>query len=144
MEIPRQWPLKILLIHSNNSFLKKPKIVIAADCTLLLREDLHESYEKGIPVFIGCPLLEDPDALINKLKLILSESTAKQIDVISMEVPCCQALHMMIRRLLDEISIKEKKINHFIIRVFTGNKEEWKPGIIDKSMIELERIAHGH
>lgn len=144
MEIPKQWPIKILLVHPNSPFLKRPKIIIAADCALLLRRDLHTDYEKGIPIFIGCPLLENPDLLFNKLRVILSETSAKQINIISMEVPCCHTLHMMVRKLLNELNVEDRKINHYIIRIFTGDMEEWRPGIIDESMIKLERIAHGH
>ena len=141
---PRQWPVKILLIHSNNPYLGKEELKIVADCALLARKGFHEEYTNGNPVFIGCPLLENPDLLLNKLRIILGYSKAKKIEVYSMEVPCCQALHLMIKRLLNELNIDDKEVEHYIVRVFTGNVEKWKPGVIDESMIELERIAHGH
>jgi hypothetical protein len=136
-----QWPLKILLVHPQAPFLSKDKIVISADCVLLMRPDISQLYSNGIPVLIGCPLLEDPDVMLNKLKLILS-SGLKNIDVISMEVPCCQALHMMVRHIASENNLKHS-FSHKIVRVFTKEVEEWKPGVVDESMIKLERIAHG-
>jgi len=140
---PRQWPVKILLIHENNPYLEREEITIAADCTLLVKKDFHEKYSSGRPVFIGCPLLENPDVLIKKLAIIMN-SRARRIDVVTMEVPCCQTLHMMIEKIVREQGIGDKEIKNYIVRVFTGNIEEWKPGVIDESMIELERMAHGH
>ena len=144
IELPKQWPLKIILIHPKAPFLKSKKLIIAADCSLLIRPNIHENYKKGIPVIIGCPLLENPDAIMRKLELILSNKEPKEIDVISMEVPCCQALHMMIQQLLAKIKESKHNIKHYIVRVFTGDIEVWKPGVVDESMIMLERIAHGH
>ncbi len=136
-----QWPLKILLVHPHAPFLSKDRIVIAADCVLLIRPEISQLYSNGVPVLIGCPLLEDPDSMLNKLKLILS-SNSKNIDVISMEVPCCQALHMMVRHIASENNLKHS-FSHKIVRVFTKEIEEWRPGIVDESMIKLERMAHG-
>lgn len=144
IELPKQWPLKIILVHPKAPFLKNKKLIIAADCSLLLRRDLHESYEKKIPVIIGCPLLENPDAILRKLELILTSEEPKEIDVISMEVPCCQALHMMVKQILAKVKESKHNIKHYIVRVFTSNLEEWKPGVIDESMIALERMAHEH
>jgi hypothetical protein len=65
----------------------------------------------------------------------------KDVDVITMEVPCCQALHMMVKQITSENNLKHR-FTHRIVRVFTKEVEEWRPGQVDESMIELERIAH--
>jgi hypothetical protein len=136
-----QWPLKILLVHPQAPFLAKNRIVIVADCAILMRPEIAKLYDEGVPILIGCPLLEDPDAMINKLKLILGTDNVKDVDVITMEVPCCQALHMMVKQIASENNLKHR-FTHKIVRVFTKEVEEWRPGQVDESMIELERIAH--
>ena len=141
MSMP-QWPLKILLVHPQAPFLSKNNIVIAADCSVLLRPELGNMYVQGTPVLIGCPLLEDPEAMMSKLKLILESSSGKNIEVISMEVPCCQALHMMVRGVVNEVRVNAS-ISHRVVRVFTRNIEDWKPGVVDETMTMLERMAHG-
>jgi hypothetical protein len=75
------------------------------------------------------------------LKLILGTDNVKDVDVITMEVPCCQALHMMVKQIASENNLKHR-FTHRIVRVFTKEVEEWRPGQVDESMIELERIAH--
>jgi hypothetical protein len=135
------WPLKILLVHPQAPFLAKSRIVIVADCAVVMRSEIAKLYDEGVPILIGCPLLEDPDAMINKLKLILGIDNVKDVDVITMEVPCCQALHMMVKQIALENNFKHR-FTHKIVRVFTKEVEEWRPGHVDESMIELERIAH--
>jgi hypothetical protein len=136
-----QWPLKILLVHPQAPFLAENRIVIVADCVVLMRPEIAKLYDEGVPILIGCPLLEDPDAMINKLKLILGTDNVKDVDVITMEVPCCQALHMMVKQIASENNLKHR-FTHKIVRIFTKEVEEWRHGQVDESMIELERIAH--
>ncbi len=141
--ITKQWPLKILLVHPYAPFLSSDKLVIAADCTLLLKPEFSQLYDSNVPVLIGCPLLEDPDAMVNKLQLILGNAGEnKVIEVFTMEVPCCQALHMMVRHVANEVKSK-CKFTHKIVRAFTKDVEDWRPGYIDESMLTLERLAHG-
>ena len=136
-----QWPLKILLVHPQAPFLAENRIVIVADCVVLMRPEIAKLYDEGVLILIGCPLLEDPDAMINKLKLILGTDNVKDVDVITMEVPCCQALHMMVKQIASENNLKHR-FTHKIVRIFTKEVEEWRHGQVDESMIELERVAH--
>ncbi len=134
----RQWPVKILLVHPKAPFLKEGKITIAADCAVLVNKEIRDRFEDEA-VVIGCPMLEDPNRVFEKIKLLLEEGEFEEVDVITMEVPCCQAIHMMVDR-VDSDKVN-KKINRYIVRV-SGNIEEFT-GKIDKSMIEAERAAHG-
>lgn len=136
-----QWPVKVLLVHPQASFLMREKIIIAADCSVLLNESLGEQFRNGTPVIIGCPLLEDPYRLESKIALVMKETTAKEIEVYTMEVPCCHAIHMMVSE-----AIKEKPMNskHYIVRVASRKAEPYIPGVIDESMMRAEREAHRH
>lgn len=138
-----QWPVKILLVHPGASFLKERRLTIAADCAILSDKALVERFRSGESLIIGCPLLEDPDRIMSKLSLVAKETSARELEVYTMEVPCCHALHMMMGRAIEEKG-KEVDLKHYIVRVATGEVEPYKPGMIDGSMIEAERKAYGH
>jgi len=138
-----QWPVKILLVHPKASFLMRDRIIIAADCTILLNEGLGQQFRNGDSVIIGCPLLEDPHRMADKITLILNEAKAREIEVYTMEVPCCHAIHMMVLKAIKELG-KDIKSKHYIVRVVSRKAEPYRPGIIDESMIKAEREAHGH
>ncbi|MGQ9469242.1 MAG: hypothetical protein ACUVTD_05380 [Nitrososphaerales archaeon] len=137
-----QWPIKILLVHPQAPFLQREKITIAADCVLLKSNEFLDKYKKGETIIIGCPLLENPDGIMNKLSLVMKETTANKIDVYTMEVPCCHAIHMMMLRAVKENNKENLNMKHYIVRVASGEVEPYKIGVIDESMVEAERIAH--
>ena len=138
-----QWPVKILLVHPQAPFLTRDRIIIAADCAVLLNESLGERFRSGDSVIIGCPLLEDPYRLESKIALVIKETTANDVEVYTMEVPCCHAIHMMVSKAIKE-SKKNISSGHYIVRVSSRKAEPYRPGVIDESMIKAEREAHGH
>lgn len=97
-----QWPVKIILVHPRAPFLQKERLVIAADCAVLSNEELGRRFRRGETVIIGCPLLEDPDRIMGKLSLVMKETSAREVEVYTMEVPCCHAIHMMTMKALRE------------------------------------------
>jgi len=138
-----RWPVKVLLVHPKAPFLKAEKVVIAADCAVLLRKELAEEFKAGTPVLIGCPLLEDPYRLYEKLKLIAEEASSSSFEVYTMEVPCCHAIHMMVREALEELG-RGASSKHYIVKVASGEAEPYAPGHIDEAAMELERMVHEH
>jgi len=139
-----QWPVKILLVHPQASFLQKEKLTIAADCAVLSNRKFGEKFREGETVIIGCPLLEDPDRLLSKLSLVIKETSANNIEVYTMEVPCCLAIHMMINKAIENSRKNNIKTIHYIVRVESGEVEVYKPGVIDESMVEAEMKSHGY
>ena len=139
-----QWPVKILLVHPQASFLQKEKLTIAADCAVLSNRKFGEKFREGETVIIGCSLLEDPDRLLSKLSLVIKETSANNIEVYTMEAPCCHAIHMMINKAIENSRKNNIKTIHYIVRVESGEVEVYKPGVIDESMVEAERKAHGY
>lgn len=138
----RQWPLKILLVHPKAPFMQDRKITIAADCALVIEKKIVERYGREA-VIIGCPLLEDPRRVFEKIRLIANESGAEEIDIFTMEVPCCHALHLMFDRAnqeREEAGKEKLRLNKKIVRV-TGEVEDHS-GKVDKSMFEAEVRAH--
>ena len=137
-----QWPLKILLVHPKALFMQDRRITVAADCALVIDKSIVERYGNEA-VVIGCPLLEDPKRVFEKIKLITTESSAEEIDIFTMEVPCCHALHLMFDRANQERENSGKKklrLNKKIVRV-TGKVEDYS-GKVDSSMVEAEMKAH--
>ena len=130
-----QWPVKILLVHPKAPFMQDEKLTIAADCAILVHKELAERFGKE-PIIIGCPMLEDPKRVFEKLKMILEEGSAKSIDVYTMEVPCCHAIHMMV----DRAAKDGMEIRKFIVRV-SGEVEPYS-GVVDDKMMEAEMKAH--
>jgi len=138
-----QWPVKILLVHPKAPFLMRERVIIASDCAALLNEELGQRFRNGESVIIGCPLLEDPYRMMDKIALIMGETKAEGVEVYTMEVPCCHAIHMMVSKVIKE-SGKDIKSKHYIVRVSSRRAEPYRPGLIDESMIRAEREAHGH
>ena len=138
-----QWPVKILLVHPKAPFLMGERIIISADCAALLNEELGRRFKNGDSVIIGCPLLEDPYRMADKIALIMKETKAMEVEVYTMEVPCCHAIHMMVLKATKELG-KDIKSRHYIVRVASRRAEPYRPGMIDESMIKAEREAHGH
>lgn len=143
MDGKRQWPVKILLVHPQAPFMQRDSLTIASDCALLVNPELSSRFKSGDTVVTGCPLLEDPDRLAEKIDLIAEETKAKKIEVYTMEVPCCHAIHMMVGRSMEKKRKQGVKVENYIVRVMTGKAEPYALGRVDRSMVEMEKRAHG-
>ncbi|MFC1755340.1 hypothetical protein ACFL96_18450 [Thermoproteota archaeon] len=97
-----QWPIKILLAHPQTPFLKNEKFIIATDWVVFSSNDFKKRQVKNEDVVIGCSILEDPDKMMSKIALMVKETSAKNIDVYTIEVPCCHAIHMMVQKAINE------------------------------------------
>jgi hypothetical protein len=51
---------------------------------------------------------------------------------------------MMVNKAIENSKRNDIKSIHYIVRIESGETEVYKPGIIDESMIEAERKAHGY
>ncbi len=95
------WPVQIMLIPPQATFLKGADLLIAADCVPVSYPRFHQDFLKGRVVMIGCPKFDDVDAYIQKLGEIFKEAGIKRITSVIMEVPCCSALPMIIKKALE-------------------------------------------
>jgi len=50
---------------------------------------------KGKALLIGCPKLDDGQAYLDKLTVMLQHNEIKSLTVVVMEVPCCSGLRMI-------------------------------------------------
>lgn len=81
---------------------------------------------------------------MNKLTLVMKETNANNVEVYTMEVPCCHAIHMMTMKAIKNAGKTNLNTKYFIVGVASGRIEPYRLGRIDSSMIEAEKKAHGH
>lgn len=100
------WPVQIKLVPAGAPFLKGAHLVIAADCVPVAYPTFHADFLKGKAVMIGCPKFDDADAYVEKLSQVFAVSGIKTITVVRMEVPCCSALPMIVKKALEKSGAK--------------------------------------
>lgn len=105
------WPVQIMLVPPNAPFLKGADLLVVADCAPLAYADFHRDFLKGKAVMMGCPKFDNVEAYIDKFAQICKSARLKSITSVIMEVPCCSALPMIVRKGLEkagkQIPIKE-------------------------------------
>lgn len=94
------WPVQIKLVPPGAPFLKGADLLIAADCVPVAYPSFHADFLKGKAVMIGCPKFDDAPAYVEKLAQVFAVSGIKSITSVIMEVPCCSALPMIIKKAL--------------------------------------------
>ena len=109
------WPVQIRLVPAGAPFLKDANLLIAADCVPVAVPNFHADFLKGKAVMIGCPKFDDKEGTIEKLAQIFKESQIKSITSVIMEVPCCSAMPVIIKKAFEkaqvEIPFKEVVVN---------------------------------
>jgi len=96
-----QWPVQINLVPAKAPFLKGADLLIAADCVPVAYPNFHQDFLKGKVVMVGCPKFDDVEAYIEKFTEIFKAADIHSITALVMEVPCCSALPVIIRRAMD-------------------------------------------
>jgi ferredoxin len=110
------WPVQLALVPTDAPFLKGAKLLLVADCVPFAYADFHRDFLSGNSVLVACPKLDDAQAHLDKLALILRRSTIKSITVARMEVPCCSGLTAIARQAL-ELSQKDIPLKEVIIGI---------------------------
>lgn len=88
----RQWPIQLRLVPPDAPYFQNADLILVADCVPFAYANFHTDFLQGKAITIGCPKLDDMDAYINKITLILKNSHIKSLKVVHMEVPCCYGL----------------------------------------------------
>ncbi len=99
------WPVQIRLVPPGAPFLKKSNLVIAADCVPVAYPTFHADFLKGNSVMIGCPKFDNSEETIEKLAQVFKTSGIKSITAAIMEVPCCSALPVIIKKALEQAGV---------------------------------------
>jgi Fe-S-cluster-containing hydrogenase component 2 len=95
------WPVQIRLVPSTAPFLKDADLLVVADCVPVAYPDFHEDFMKGKAVMVGCPKFDDVEGYVEKFKEIFKKASIKSVTVLDMEVPCCSALPMIVKKGMD-------------------------------------------
>jgi hypothetical protein len=92
------WPVQIRLVPPNAPFLHRADLLVVADCVPLAYPSIHKDFMKGRAVMMGCPKFDDTQSYIDKFAQICAQAGLKSITVLSMEVPCCSGLLMIVKK----------------------------------------------
>ena len=92
------WPVQIMLVPPTAPFLKNADLLVVADCVPITYPDFHRDFLKGKAVMMGCPKFDDAQHYIEKFSQICKVSGIKSITNVVMEVPCCSALPMIVKK----------------------------------------------
>jgi Pyruvate/2-oxoacid:ferredoxin oxidoreductase delta subunit len=92
------WPVQIMLVPPNAPFLKNADLLVVADCVPITYPEFHRDFLKGKAVMMGCPKFDDTQHYIEKFSQICKVSGIKSITNVVMEVPCCSALPMIVKK----------------------------------------------
>jgi ferredoxin len=111
----RHWPVQIHLVPPTAPFLKGADLLVLADCVPVAFPSLHEDFLEGKAVMMGCPKFDDVRSYVDKFEKIFRTAGIKRITVAVMEVPCCSALPMVVKKALqasgESIPIEEVVIS---------------------------------
>jgi NAD-dependent dihydropyrimidine dehydrogenase PreA subunit len=94
----RHWPVQIMLVPPTAPFLKGADLLVLADCVPVAFPSLHRDFLSGKAVMMGCPKFDNTQAYIEKFAQICQLSGIKSITSVVMEVPCCSALPLIVKR----------------------------------------------
>lgn len=92
------WPVQIKLVPPTAPFLKGADLLVAADCTPFAYADFHRVFLQGKVLMVGCPKFDDAEAYIQKFTDVFKMSGVKSVTVLTMEVPCCQGLPVIVKK----------------------------------------------
>ncbi len=96
------WPVQIRLIPANAPFLQNADVLVAADCTAVAVRNFQENYLEGKTVMMGCPKFDDADSYVQRFTEIINSCNLKSLTILIMEVPCCSAMSVIIKKALDQ------------------------------------------
>jgi len=108
------WPVQIKLVPPTAPFLKGADLLVAADCTAFAYPGFHEDFLKGKVLMVGCPKFDDVKEYIKKFTEIFKSAGIKSITAIIMEVPCCSALPIIVKKAM-EAAGKEVPMQEVVI-----------------------------
>jgi len=92
------WPVQIMLVPPTAPFLRGADLLVLADCVPVAFPTLHRDFLQGKAVMMGCPKFDDAQHYIEKFAQICKLSGINSITAVVMEVPCCSALPMIVKK----------------------------------------------
>ncbi len=93
-----QWPVQISLVPPNAPFLRDADLLVVSDCVPVAYPFLHRDFLPGKIVLLGCPKFDDTKAYVEKFTSLFKMNSIRSLTILDMEVPCCSAMSMIIRK----------------------------------------------
>ena len=94
------WPVQIRLVPPSAPFLQGAELLILSDCAPVAYPSLHKDFLNGRVALLGCPKFDNAQEYVAKFTDIFRTAGIKSITLLEMEVPCCSALAMIVRKAL--------------------------------------------
>jgi NAD-dependent dihydropyrimidine dehydrogenase PreA subunit len=95
------WPVQIRLVPATAPFLKGAELLVVADCTPLAYPNFHQDFLHGKVAMVGCPKFDETQMYVEKFAEIFEKAGIRSVTVLTMEVPCCQGLPVIVKRGMD-------------------------------------------
>jgi len=99
------WPVQIRLVPAHAPFLKNSDLLVAADCTAVTVKDFQQKYLDGKVVLMGCPKFDDAESYVQRFAEIIESCDLKSLTILIMEVPCCSAMNMIIKKAVEKAGV---------------------------------------
>ena len=90
------WPVQLELVPIDAPFFEDADLLIMADCVPVAYPNLHAKLLKGRPVVIGCAKFDSYEKYEEKFTEIFRRNNIRTVTVVTMEVPCCANLRMLV------------------------------------------------
>ena len=94
----KHWPIQIRLIPPHAPFLQNADLLVVADCTAVAVAGFQQKYMEGKTVMMGCPKFDDAESYIKRFAEIIETCNLKSLTILIMEVPCCSAMNVIIKK----------------------------------------------
>jgi ferredoxin len=95
------WPIQIRLIPPQAPFLQNADLLVVADCSAVAVPGFQEKYLQGKVVMMGCPKFDDAEGYIERFSDIFTNCNIRSLTIMIMEVPCCSAMNIIIKKALE-------------------------------------------
>lgn len=95
------WPVQINLVPATAPFLRGADLLVATDCVPVAYPMVHSEFLPGKVILMGCPKFDDVKAYIQKFTEIFKTARVRSVTLLSMEVPCCSGLAMIVKRAME-------------------------------------------
>ena len=113
------WPVQIKLVPPTAPFLKGADLLVAADCVPFAYPDFHRDFMQGKVVMVGCPKFDDAETYIQKFTDVFKTAGVKSVTVVTMEVPCCQGLPVIVKTGMAAANV-EAPMTHVVVGMRGG------------------------
>jgi hypothetical protein len=110
------WPIQLALVPPKSDSFTAEAMVLASDCVAYAGPEFHRIFaNRGLPLVIGCPKLDDYDLYVAKLGVILRDNpNISEVLIPIMDVPCCKGMWRLAKEALKRSHRPDVKLSGWI------------------------------